>query len=81
MSDGTIDIPMASSSGRVDAMLKNCTFDVISLFFGMILSFPLELAIGISMMLSDIVITGYYKVPETSKPAGVFVFLIVKLCT
>ena len=58
ISDGTVDVPMASSSGRVDAMLKNYTFDVISLFLGMILSLPLELAIGTSMMLSDIVIIG-----------------------
>ena len=46
----------------------------------MILSFPLELAIVMSMMLSDIVIIEYYKVSETSKPVGAFI-LIVKLCT
>ena len=58
ISDGTIDVPMASSSGRVDTMLEKYTFDVIALFFSMILSIPLELAIGISMVLSDIVIIG-----------------------
>ena len=71
---------MASSGGRVDTMLKNYTFYAIVLFFGMILSLTFELAIGTSMMLSDIVIIGYYKVSETSKSVGVFV-LIVKLCT
>ena len=80
ISDSIIDIPMASSNGRVDTMLKNYTFDVIALFFGMILSPPLELGIGTSMMLSDIVIIGYYKVSETSKSVGAFI-LIVKLCT
>ena len=80
ISDGTIDVPMASSSGRVDTMLKNYTFDVISLFLGMILSLPLELAIGTSMMLSGIVIIWYYKVSETSKSVGACI-LIVKLCT
>ena len=71
---------MASSSGRVDTMLEKYTFDVIALFFSMILSLPLELAIGISMVLSDIVIIGYYKVSETSKSVGAFI-LVVKLCT
>ena len=80
ISDGIIDVPMATSSGRVDAILKNCTFDVIALFFGIILSLPLELAIGMSMMLSDIVIIGYYKISETSKPVGACIS-IVKLCT
>ena len=80
ISDGIIDTPMASLSGIVDAMLKNCTFDVIALFSGVILFLTLELAIGTSMMLSDIVIIGYYKISETSKSVGAFI-LIVKLCT
>ena len=71
---------MASSSGRVDTMLKKYTFDAIAVFFGMILSLPLELAIGTSMILSDIDIIEYYKVSEASKSVGAFV-LIVKLCT
>ena len=66
ISDGIIDVPMATSSGRVDAILKNCTFDVIALFFGMILSLPLGLAIGTSMVLSDLVILVYYKISEWS---------------
>ena len=80
ISDGIIDAPMANSSGRVDTMLKYYTFEVIALFFDMILSLPLELAIGMSMMPSDIVIIWYYKVSETSKPVGAC-NLIVKLCT
>ena len=80
ISDGTIDVPMASSSGRDNTMLKNCTFDVIALFSGVILSLTLEVAIGTSMMLSDIVMIGYYKISETSKSVGAFI-LIVKLCT
>ena len=70
---------MASSSRRVDTMLKKHTFDVIALFFGMILSLPLELAIGTSMMLSNIIMIAYYKVSEPSKSVGAFI-LIVKLC-
>ena len=65
--DSTIDVPMASSGGRVDTMPKKYTFDVIVVFFGMILSLPLELAIGTSMMLSDIVILVYHKVSELPK--------------
>ena len=80
IADSTIDVPMASSSGRVDTMLKNCTFDVIALFFGMILSLTLGLAIGMSMVPSDIVIIAYRKVSEASKSVGAFI-LIVKLCT
>ena len=61
-------------------MLKDATIDVIALFFGMISTLSLELAIGTSMMLSDIVIIVHYKVSETSKSVGAFI-LIVKLCT
>ena len=45
-------------------MPKKGTFDRITLFFGMISTLPLELAVGVSMMLSDIVATVYYKVFE-----------------
>ena len=61
---------MACSGGRVDTMPKKYTFDVIVVFFGMILSLPLELAIGTSIMLSDMAIIGYYKVSEASKSVG-----------
>ena len=79
ISDGIIDAQMATSSGRVDTMLKKHTFDVIALFFDMILSLPLRVVIGTSMMPSDSIIW-CYKVSETSKSVGAFV-AIVKLCT
>ena len=79
ISDSTIDVPMANSNGRVDIMLKNVTFDGIVLFFGMISTLPLELLIGTSMMLSEIVMLVYYKVSEPSKPVGTCI-LPVKLC-
>ena len=61
-------------------MLKNVTFDGIVLFFGMISTLPLELAIGTSMVLSEIVIIVYYKVSELSKSVGTLI-LVVKLRT
>ena len=61
-------------------MPKNGTFDRITLFFDMISTLPLELAVGVSMMLSDIVTIVYYKVSEWSKSVGTCI-LIVKLCT
>ena len=70
ISADTIDVPMASSSGRVDTMLKKYTYDVIALFFGMILPLPLEVATGMSMVLSDIVIIRYYKISQSSKSDG-----------
>ena len=57
---------MASLSGRVDIIPKNGTFDRITLFFDMISTLPVELAVGVSMMLSDIVTIVYYKVSEWS---------------
>ena len=79
--NGTIDVPIHTSSERVDIMPKYGTFDRMALFFSMILSLPLELAIGISIVLSDIVvIIWHYKVSEISKSVGAFI-LIVKLCT
>ena len=79
ISDSNIDVPINSSNGRADTMLKNVTFDVIALFFGMISTLPLELLIVTSMMLSEIVILVCYKVSELSKSARTFV-LTVKLC-
>ena len=61
-------------------MPKKGTFTRIGLFFGMISTLPLELAVGVSMMLSDIVTIVYYKVSEWSKSVGTCI-LIVKLCT
>ena len=60
-------------------MLKNDTFDRITLFFGMILTLPLEEAIGMSMVLSKIIILVYYKVSKPSMSVGTYI-LIVKLC-
>ena len=76
ISDSIIDTSMPSSSGRVDTIPKNSTFNGITLFFDMISTFPLELAVGVSMMLSDIVIIVYYKVSEWSKPVGTSISLV-----
>ena len=74
ISDSIIDIPMTSSSGRVDIIPKNGSFYRITLFFDMISTLSLELAIGTSMVLV------YYKVSEPSKSVGTCI-LSVKLCT
>ena len=66
MPDSIIDVPIYTLSGRVDIIPKNGTFDRITLFFDMISTLPLELAVGVSMMLSDIVTIVYYKVSEWS---------------
>ena len=70
ISDSIIDVPIRRSNGRDDIIPKNATFDGITLFFGMILSFTLELWIGMSMMLSDMAMLVYYKVSESSKSVG-----------
>ena len=59
ISDSIIDTPMASSSWRVDTMPKNASFDRITPFFDIISSFPHEVTVGVSMMLSDIVLVVY----------------------
>ena len=61
---------MASSSGRVDIIPKNSVLLPKVVLFGMISTLPLELAIGMSMVLSNIVILMYYKVSEQSKSVG-----------
>ena len=61
-------------------MSKNDTFNGIGLFFDMISTLPLKLALGVSMMVSDIVIIEYDKVSEWSKAVGTCI-LIVNLCT
>ena len=78
--DSIIDVPIYTSSGKVDIIPKSCTFNGITLFFDMISTFPLELVAGVSIMLSDIVIIVYYKVSEWSKSVGTYI-LIVNLCT
>ena len=80
LTDSIIDVPIYTSSGRVDIIPKNGTFNRITLVFDMISTLPLELAIGVTMMLSDIVIIVYCKVYEWSKSVGTCIF-IVKLCT
>ena len=59
-------------------MPKNGTFDRIGLFFGMILTLPLEVWIGTSMVPSKLVIPVHYKVSESPKSV-VTLILIVKL--
>ena len=61
---------MASLDGRVDIMSKNSVIPLKVLFFGMVSTLPLEVWIGMSMVLSNIVIRMYYKVPEQSKSVG-----------
>ena len=46
----------------------------------MISTLPLEVAIGVSMMISDLVIIVYYEVSEWSKSVGTCI-LIVNSCT
>ena len=70
IADSIIDVPIYTSSERVDIIPKNGTFNINTLFFDMISTLPLELAIEVSMMLSDIVIIVYYKVSEPSKSVG-----------
>ena len=69
---------MASSSWRVDTMPKNGTFNRITLFFDVISSLPHELTVGVSMVLSDIVLIVYQKVSEHSNSIGLSI-LMVKL--
>ena len=71
---------MASSSGRVDIIPQNSVLLPKVVLCGMIWTLPLELAIGTSMVLSEIVMLVYYKVSEPSKSVGTCI-LIVKLCT
>ena len=80
LTDSIIDVPIYTSSGKVDIIPKNGTFNRITLVFDMISTLPLELAIGVSMMLSDIVIIVYGKVSEWSKSV-VTCILIENLCT
>ena len=66
ISDSTIDTPTVSSCGRDDIMSKNSVILLKVPFIGMVSTLQLELAIGTSMVLSDIVIIVYYKVFERS---------------
>ena len=66
ISDSTIDVPIHSSRGRVDTMPKKRYFYKNWPVFGMISTLPLELWIGTSMMLFDMLTLVYYKVSEPS---------------
>ena len=79
ISDSINDVPIDNSNGRDDIMPKNRAIPSKVAFFGMISTLPLELAIGTSMMLSEIVIVVYYKVSEPSKSVGTCISP-VKLC-
>ena len=80
ISDSTIDTPTVSSCGRDDIISENGVTLSKEAFFGMVSTLQLELAIGMSMMLFDIVILVYYKVSESSKSVVAYI-LVVKLCT
>ena len=66
ISDSIIDTLTVSSCGRDDIMSENSVILLKVSFFGMVSIFQLELAIGTSMVLSDLVIIVYYKVSEWS---------------
>ena len=61
---------MATSSGRDNIMPKNRAITSKVTFFIMISTLPVELLIGTSMVLSEIVMLVYYKVSEPSKLVG-----------
>ena len=65
--DTTIDVPLVSSNGKVDIMPKNGAITSKVAFFGMISTLPFKLWIGMSTVLSEMVILVYYKVSEPSK--------------
>ena len=66
ISDCIIDTPTVSSCGRDDIMSKNEVILSKEAYFGMVSTLQLVVAIGKSMVLSDIVILVYYKVSEWS---------------
>ena len=70
ISDSIIDVPIYTSSERVDIIPKNGTLNRITLVLDIISTLSLELAIGVSMMLSGSVIMMYYKISEWSKSVG-----------
>ena len=57
-------------------MSENGAIPSKAAFFGMISTLPLELWIGMSMVLSEMVILVYYKVSETSKSVGICIFIV-----
>ena len=75
IADSIIDVPIYTSSERVDIIPKNGTFNRITLVFDMISTLPLEVAVGVAMMLSDIVIIVYLKVSKWSKSLGTCILI------
>ena len=66
ISDTTIDTPTVSLCERDDIMSKKSVILSKVPFFGMMSTLQLELDIGTSMVLSDIVMLVYYKVSKWS---------------
>ena len=74
--DSTIDVPIASSSGRDNIMPENKEILSKVPFFSMVSTLLLEVAIGTSMVLSDIATLVYYKVSEQSKSVVTSISLV-----
>ena len=70
ISDSTVDVQVDGSNDKDNIMPKNRAIPSKAAFFDMISSLPLEVWIGTSMMLSEIVILAYYEVSESSKSVG-----------
>ena len=70
ISDSIIDVPIRSSKVKDNIIPKNRVIPSKVAFFGMISSLPLDLRIGTSMMLSEMVILVYHKVSAPSKSVG-----------
>ena len=67
ISASTVDVQVDGSNDKDNIMPKNSVLLPKVVLFGMIRTLPLELAIGTSMVLSEIVMLVYYKVSEPSK--------------
>ena len=78
ISDSTIDVPMASSSGRDNIMPENKEILSKVPFSSIVIvsTLLLEVAIGTSMVLSDIATLVYYKVSEQSKSVVTSISLV-----
>ena len=79
ISDSTIDVPINGSNDKDDIMPKNRAIPSKVAFFDIISTLPLELAIGTSMVSSDIVIIRYYKGISIVK-VGWSMYLTRELC-
>ena len=70
ISDSIIDVPINGYNDKDDIMPINRAIPSKVAFSGMISSLPLEVWIGTTMMLSEIVILAHYNVSEPSKSVG-----------